>query len=91
MPEGPELIEHRKTGNNQVAILFVHGLAGNPTKTWGSMPSLLMKDQRLNGWDAYSLGYHTGLSLDIIGIWKANPDLSSLATLLWTRAGLEPL
>ena len=87
----PELVEHRNSAENPVAMLFVHGFSGDPTKTWGNFPSLLMGEKRLNGWDVYSLGYHTGLSLDIVGIWRANPGLTSLAGLLATRAALEPL
>jgi hypothetical protein len=87
----PELVEHRRSRNNPVAILFVHGFSGDPTKTWGNFPSLLIAEKRLNDWDVYSLGYHTGLSLDVVGIWRANPGLISLAGLLATRAALEPL
>jgi len=89
--KGPELVEHRKTEKNPAAILFVHGFSGDPSKTWGSFPALLMSEKRLSGWDVYSLGYHTGLSLDIVGIWRADPGLTSLAQLLATRAALEPL
>lgn len=91
MPEKPELIEHRKTENNPAAMLFVHGFSGDPTKTWGNFPRLLIGEKRLNSWDVYSLGYHTGLSLDVVGIWRANPGLTSLSGLLATRAALEPL
>src|SRR5215469_1906971 len=88
---GPELVSHRISEKNPVAVLFVHGFSGDPTKTWGNFPTLLMGDKRLSGWDVLSLGYHTGLSLDIVGIWRADPGLASLAELLVTRAGLEPL
>src|SRR5712692_4488594 len=91
MSESPELVEHRKTEKNPVAILFVHGFSGDPTKTWGNFPTLLTGEKRLSGWDVYSLGYHTGLSLDVVGIWRANPGLTSLADLLATRAAIEPL
>jgi pimeloyl-ACP methyl ester carboxylesterase len=91
MPDNPELVEHRKTANNQASMLFVHGFSGDPTKTWGKFPALLMGEGRLSGWDVYSLGYHTGLSLDVVGIWRANPGLPSLAALLASRAVLEPL
>jgi pimeloyl-ACP methyl ester carboxylesterase len=87
----PELVEHRRTEKNPVAVLFVHGFSGDPTKTWGKFPALLMGEKRLNSWDIYSLGYHTGLSLDIVGIWRANPGLTVLAGLLGTRAALPPL
>ena len=89
--KSPELVEHRRSRSSPVAMLFVHGFSGDPTKTWGNFPSLLMGEKRLNGWDVYSLGYHTGLSLDIVGIWRANPGLTLLAGLLKTRAALEPL
>jgi|SRR5215469_9847564 len=89
--KAPELLEHRTSRSNLVAMLFVHGFSGDPTKTWGNFPSLLMGENRLNGWDVYSLGYHTGLSLDNVGIWRANPGLTSLAGLLATRTALEPL
>ena len=92
MPDNSlELVEHRKTEKNPAAILFVHGFSGDPTKTWGQFPELLMTEERLNGWDIYSLGYHTGLGLDVLGIWRANPDLDALALLLATRASIPPL
>jgi pimeloyl-ACP methyl ester carboxylesterase len=92
MPDkSPELVEQRKSDKNPAAILFVHGFSGDPTKTWGNFPVLLMGEKRLNGWDIFSLGYHTGLSLDVVGIWRADPGLTSLAKLLATRAGIEPL
>jgi pimeloyl-ACP methyl ester carboxylesterase len=72
-------------------MLFVHGFSGDPTKTWGNFPTLLMREKRLNGWDVFSLGYHTGLSLDIVGIWRADPGLASLAELLVSLATFEPL
>jgi len=51
MPDDPELVEHRRTPNNQVSMLFVHGFSGDPTKTWGEFPALLMGEKRLSGWD----------------------------------------
>jgi pimeloyl-ACP methyl ester carboxylesterase len=89
--KSPELINHRITQKNQVAMLFVHGFSGDPTKTWGNFPTLLMREKRMNGWDVFSLGYHTGLSLDIVGIWRADPGLASLAELLVSLATFEPL
>jgi pimeloyl-ACP methyl ester carboxylesterase len=91
MPEQPELIEHRKTAGNPAALLFIHGFSGDPAKTWGQFPALLMEEKRLRTWDVYSLGYHTGAGLDILGIWRAKPDLNALALLLAARAAIEPL
>jgi pimeloyl-ACP methyl ester carboxylesterase len=89
--KSPELVNHRITEKNPAAVLFVHGFSGDPTKTWGNFPALLMGNKRLNSWDVFSLGYHTGLSLDVVGIWRADPGLADLAQLLATRAALEPL
>jgi pimeloyl-ACP methyl ester carboxylesterase len=89
--EGPELVTHRTTDNNPVAILFVHGFSGDPTVTWGNFPKFLSEDKRLAHWDIYSLGYHTSLGLDVVGIWRANPNLTTLAGLLATRATVSPL
>lgn len=86
-----ELVTHRTSDSNPVAILFVHGFSGNPTITWGNFPTFLTGDARLAHWDIYSLGYHTGLGLDVVGIWRANPDLTMLAGLLATRAAVDPL
>ncbi|HKS43066.1 MAG TPA: alpha/beta fold hydrolase [Blastocatellia bacterium] len=76
---------------NKTAIVFVHGYGGDPKKTWGNFPDLLKNDARLNGWDIYSVGYTTGFWFDLIGIWKADPDLDALALMLRTIANLSPL
>jgi tetratricopeptide (TPR) repeat protein len=87
----PELIPHRTGAQNEAAMLFIHGFSGDIAKTWGNFPKFLGEDMRLNEWDIYSLGYNTGLSLDIVGIWSANPDLEMLAGALVTRCGIAPL
>ncbi|MFY9647605.1 MAG: alpha/beta fold hydrolase [Terriglobales bacterium] len=89
--QSPELVEHRSSADNPVAVLFIHGFSGDPIKTWGKFPDFLTGEKRLARWDVFSLGYHTGLSLDVVGIWRADPGLISLADLLATRAALEPL
>jgi len=77
--------------NNETAIVFVHGYGGDPKTTWGAFPDFLKQDARLNGWDIYSVGYTTGVWFDLIGIWKADPDLDALALLLRTVAKTAPL
>ena len=88
--KSPELVNHRITEKNPAAVLFVHGFSGDPTKTWGNFPALLMGNKRLNSWDVFSLGYHTGLSLDVVGIWRADPGLADLAQLLAERQARGP-
>jgi pimeloyl-ACP methyl ester carboxylesterase len=87
----PDLIKHREGIRNEAAIVFIHGFGGHPRKTWENFPDFLAKDKQLDGWDIYSIGYHTGLSLDIVSIWTADPQLASLAILLGTRIGIDPL
>lgn len=89
--EVPDLLEHRRSGRSKAAIVFIHGFGGDARKTWGKFPTFLEADSHLDGWDLYSLGYHTTLSVDIVGIWSADPELASLATLLRTRAAIAPL
>lgn len=91
MAEHPDLVTHRSAGND-AAILFIHGFGGDPTATWGKFPEYLAGDPRLSGWDVFSLGYHTGLSPDVLrGLWKAQPEIHTLGDLLWSRAGAAPL
>jgi len=71
--------------------LFIHGFGGDAAKTWGNFPSLLVAEPGLAGWDTFSLGYHTGLRMDIAGIWTADPDLAALSILLKGIAALDPL
>ncbi len=87
----PDLLEHRRTPGNRAAILFLHGFGGDASKTWGNFPGLLKIDAGLVGWDIFSLGYHTSLRIDIVGIWAAEPDLAVLAVLLKSRATVDPL
>jgi pimeloyl-ACP methyl ester carboxylesterase len=91
MADRPDLVTHRN-GQKDAAILFVHGFGGNPTATWGRFPEFLMADPRLNGWDVFSLGYHTGLSPDVLrGLWTAQPEIHTLGELMVSTAGLPPL
>ncbi len=82
------IVTHRKA-SSEVAIIFVHGFGGEPTKTWGQFPDFLLQDARLHNWDLYSLGYPSGLGLDLVGIWKANPAIETIAKNLTTYAEVQ--
>jgi pimeloyl-ACP methyl ester carboxylesterase len=84
----PVLVPLAKQPGNHAAIVFVHGFQGHPEQTWGEFPRLVAEgtDGRLTGWDMHSLGYATSLSLDIRGIWRADPEIAILGTLLRTAA-----
>lgn len=86
----PICVDHRNSGK-EAAIVFIHGFSGDPQKTWGSFPGLLIADERIAAWDIFSLGYATSIAPDLRGIWSADPPLVSLADLLRTAAGLPPL
>jgi pimeloyl-ACP methyl ester carboxylesterase len=87
----PTIVSHREVPSNKSAIVFIHGFGGSPEKTWQQFPSLLADDGRLEGWNIHSLGYPTGIALDLVGIWKADPNLATLADGLRTKAQLPPL
>ena len=85
------LITHRQTAGNKVAIIFIHGFMGNARQTWSRFPELLSAETRIRDWDIYSLGYPSSYWMDVLGIWKANPDIPAIATTLRTTAALPPL
>jgi pimeloyl-ACP methyl ester carboxylesterase len=78
------LITHRSAGED-AAIVFIHGFSGDPKKTWGEFPALLSRRRNLRRWDVYSLGFPTSLGFDIVGLWKANPDINAVAGGIKTR------
>jgi hypothetical protein len=90
MAEAPLLIAHRSS-RQAAAVLFVHGFSRDSRDTRGDFPKFLAEEPRLNGWDIFSLGYHTRLRVDIEGLWSADPPLDSLAGLLRTATANEPL
>jgi hypothetical protein len=70
----PTFYPYRKRAGNKAAVIFVHGFSGKIEQTWGHFPALLVNDQRLDGWDIVGLGYPTSLTLDLPGIWEADPS-----------------
>ncbi len=95
----PELVTHRSSGRHQAAIIFVHGFGGAPggntdgeaQGTFGRLADYLAQRPDISGWDLFSLGYPTRLSLDIRGIWSGDPDLGRLAAYLSNRLTLQPI
>ncbi|MGW8440264.1 NACHT domain-containing protein [Paenibacillus sp. S33] len=63
--EGLHTIRHNE---NKAAIIFVHGLQGDPYKTWTkkgciSLPLLFEEDKSFNRYDLFTFGYRTGFLL----------------------------
>lgn len=83
------LAAHRNDGAD-AAVVLVHGF-GSCDRTWGRLPALLTSESALDGWDLFSLGYDTGLSLDLPWVWSADPDIATLSTYLRTKLRLAPL
>ena len=83
-----DVLAHRNEGA-EAAIVLVHGF-GSCDRTWGGMPSLLMSETALDGWDLFSLGYNTGLAFDLPWFWSADPDIATLSTYLRSRLRLAP-
>lgn len=74
-----KLIAYRQVPGYKRAILFIHGFTGSPTETFANIPELLIKEEKLLGFDILSLGYSSSLVPDLTTrFWSADPDLESL-------------
>lgn len=74
--------ENEKKGN---LILFIHGFTGDPTETFENVPELLMTDNKVLGYDIFSVGYSSSMIPDISkGIWSSDPDIDTLSAYLQT-------
>ncbi|MCP4203911.1 MAG: tetratricopeptide repeat protein [bacterium] len=88
--EAPNVLAHRQSGA-KAAICFIHGFGGDIQRTWGRFPDILLDEPKLQAWDLLSMGYSTGLSFDITGVWKAAAPLDKLAGLLRTVSSMGGL
>jgi pimeloyl-ACP methyl ester carboxylesterase len=88
---GPPAVNQNRDSGNQAAIVFIHGYSGRVGATFKSFIELLLNDPYLKSWDIYDVGYPTGMSVDIPGLWAADPDLKLCATGLVTRLNHPPL
>src|SRR5258708_1396894 len=41
----------------KAAVVFIHGFLGDPARSWGEFPQLLITDPRAKEWDCFSFGY----------------------------------
>ncbi|EAR16127.1 caspase family protein [Robiginitalea biformata] len=48
---------YRETPGANNLILFIHGFTGEASRTFGSLPDLLMDDPEFDGWDMKPFGY----------------------------------
>lgn len=68
----------RQTAGNKAAIVFVHGFSGDAGGTWRDFPALLAADPSLAAWDIWLLGYSSHLTVDVLGLWSADPDIHKI-------------
>jgi tetratricopeptide (TPR) repeat protein len=75
----PKIIDFRNEPVNNSVILFVHGFAGEAETTFGNIPQYIKEEDRMKGWDMFSVGYSSNQMPSLgIGIWAAIPDISKL-------------
>ncbi len=81
----PKIIDFRNVPASNNVILFLHGFSGDSATTFGNIPQYIKEDDRLNGWDMFSVGYSSNQMPSLgIGIWAAIPDITKLADFLNT-------
>ncbi len=88
--EGPGIHPIRDQ-QRDAAIVFIHGFGTNSERTWGSFLAIVSDEPTLAEWDIYSVGYSTGLLMDIAGLWKASPPIGRLSEYLNTAILNQPL
>jgi hypothetical protein len=66
------------------AVVFVHGFCGDVQDTWQNFPAYLRDEPALAGWDIWLLGYPTHLTVDVLGVWSADPGIGLVAERLVT-------
>jgi pimeloyl-ACP methyl ester carboxylesterase len=79
-------VRKNKSPEAAAAVVFIHGFGGDSRATWLDFPRFLAEDRRLTDWDIFTLGYDTGLRVDIVKLWSADPDLNIVALKLITDA-----
>ena len=85
----PTRVEHR-AGNQDVALILLHGFSGNTAATWARFTEFLLAEPKISSWDLFGVGYPTSLRIDVPNIWSADPDLEILARELRTTLSLPP-
>jgi len=75
----------RTTENANNLIIFVHGFSGAAESTFGSIPSLLMKQEKLDGWDMIPVGYAENINPEMgHNVWASTTDIQIISSYLAT-------
>ena len=77
--------EFRKTDDANSAILFIHSFSGQGADTFGGIPSFLIKDPVMNGWDMFPVGYSENIVPEMgKNVWGSLHDIKRNADYLKT-------
>lgn len=75
----------KETDSANSAILFLHSFSGQGTDTFASIPSFLMDDPRMDGWDMFPLGYSENIVPEMgKNVWASLNDIKRNADYLKT-------
>jgi pimeloyl-ACP methyl ester carboxylesterase len=91
MAESGQFESIRERGDARKALVFVHGFGGSTEGTFGSFPDVLVDNTALAEWDIFLLGYPSSLRLDLVGLWSADPPITSIAGNVADQIELRPL
>ncbi len=75
-----KIVAYRQVEAHKRAIIFIHGFTGSPTETFKNIPELILKEEKLNGFDIISIGYSSSIIPDLTaGFWSSDPDIDNLS------------
>jgi hypothetical protein len=76
---------YRETEGANNLLLFIHGFSGEAADTFGIIPELLMKDEKMNGWDMKPLGYSPNVDPEFgKDIWGGIGDIDKISNYIAT-------
>lgn len=66
-------------------LLFIHGFSGEAGDTFGKIPDLLMKEEKMDGWDMKPFGYSQFIDPELgKDIWAGVKDIGRISEYLCT-------
>ena len=75
----------RETKGANNLLLFIHGFSGEAANTFGSIPDMLMKDSKMDGWDMKPFGYSQYVTPEMgKDIWAGIEDIDRISDYLST-------
>lgn len=79
------LIKFRETEKSNSAILFVHSFSGMASATFADVPSFLIENPQMDGWDMFPLGYSENITPEMgNNFWASINDIKRNSSYLAT-------